>query len=130
MQFISALIPSEVILERTAFATPCAFQAFSIFTCMRSNMKLILYVSLMFFLSGCALSPERKEAIRIHEEIADAAEERARTHETLPGTPENMEGIEVAKEQARKNRALAREMKKNPFSNLFGAVFDAIFDRR
>ena len=97
---------------------------------MRSNMKLILYVSLMFFLSGCALSPEKQEAIRIHEEAADAAEERARTHETLPGTPENMEGIEVAKEQARKNRAVAREMKKNPFSILFGAVFDSIFDRR
>ena len=93
-------------------------------------MKLILYVSLMFFLSGCALSPERKESIRIHEEAADAAEERARIHETLPGTPENMEGIEVAKEQTRKNKAMARKLKRNPFSILFGKVFDSIFDRR
>ncbi|WP_237064830.1 hypothetical protein [Microbulbifer guangxiensis] len=90
-------------------------------------MKYIFPLILLAGLCACAVSEEKQAAIKVHEEAAKAAERRAQVHGTLPGTPENIEGIERARKQARNERAAARELKKTPISDFFDGIFDAVF---
>ena len=65
------------------------------------NLKIVVFIFIATFLSGCvSTSPEQKQQAKEYEERSKAARERAAAHGELPGTPDNMDGIRKAEDQA------------------------------
>lgn len=89
-------------------------------------MKIIVLVVATFFLFACSTtSPGSQQYIEESEARADAARQRAQAHGQLPGTPDNMSGIERADKEAANYQARADERKHN--STLWLIILEVIF---
>lgn len=91
-------------------------------------MKYILLIPfLLVALSGCVTkSPERLEKAQEFEERSQAASERAQAHGELAGTPENIDGIRRAEEQAISSRKSTDDAKYN--DTLFDLLISILKD--
>ena len=86
-----------------------------------SKSILIFFV---FILSGCAASPEQLEQAKKYDEYSKAARGRAASHGELPGTPENIEGIKRAEEQASSYQRASDKADDTLLDNIFSIIFD------